>query len=161
MPSGKTHLKLEAMILFLWTALSVLCVLKQWIEPYQAVLFLCFYLFSMLFLSPDLDLSKSDAFARWGPLRWVWLPYAWLFRHRQISHHPLWGPLSRITTLAVVFLLGILVYQVATGKPAPRFSLSPAGWAAACVGLYLPNLEHIVADRLTTTWLRKSRRRRL
>jgi len=161
MPSGKTHLKLEAMILVLWTGLAIVFVLQKWIEGYQALLFLGCYIFSMLFMSPDLDLSKSDAFTRWGWLRWIWVPYARIFRHRQASHHPLWGPLSRILAIAMLFFAAIVVYVLITGNPAPHMSLSLDVWIPGVLGLYLPNLEHIFADGLLTMWRRKCRRHRL
>jgi uncharacterized metal-binding protein len=161
MPSGKTHLRIEAMILVLWAALSILFVLRHWITSSQALLFLGTYVFSMFLLSPDLDLSKSDAFGRWGILRWIWLPYAWLFRHRQVSHHPLWGPASRISYIAILVLSATLIYLVSTGRPGPRLRLSFVNALPVLLGLYLPNIEHICADRISTARRRKRRRRQL
>ena len=161
MPSGKTHLRIETLILVLWAGLSVLLVLREWITSSQALLFLGSYVFSMVLMSPDLDLSKSDAFCRWGVLRWIWLPYAWIFRHRQTSHHPLLGPLSRILYIGILVLAGTFIYLVGTGNLGPRLGLSIELVLPACLGLYLPNLEHILADRISTSCRRKRRRRRL
>ena len=161
MPSGKTHLRIEAVILVLWSGLSVYLVLREWITTSQALLFLGSYLFSMILMSPDLDLSKSDAFYRWGVLRWIWLPYVWIFRHRQMSHHPLLGPLSRIVYIGILVLAATFIYLVSTGNPGPRLRLSMEAVLLACLGLYLPNLEHILADQVSTSRRRKRRRRRL
>jgi uncharacterized metal-binding protein len=161
MPSGKTHLKIEAMILVLWAGLSILLVMQNLIAPSQALLFLGSYVFSMFLMSPDLDLSKSDAFGRWGILRWIWLPYAWIFRHRQMSHHPLLGPLSRIAYIAILVLAGIFAYLATTGNPGPRLKLSIAVILPVFLGLYIPNLEHVFADRVSTARRRKRRRHRL
>ena len=161
MPSGKTHLKIESLILLLWAGISSLLVLRTWIAIPQALLFIGSYVFSMVLMSPDLDLSKSDAFDRWGTLRWIWLPYAWIFRHRRTSHHPLLGPLSRILSIGILVLAATFIYLVATGNPGPRLRLSVGVVLPVCVGLYLPNLEHILADRVSTSRRRKRRRRRL
>ena len=161
MPSGKTHLRIEAVILVLWSGLSAYLVLREWITTSQALLFLGSYLFSMILMSPDLDLSKSDAFYRWGVLRWIWLPYAWIFRHRQMSHHPLLGPLSRIVYIGILVLAATFIYLVSTGNPGPRLQLSMEAVLLVCLGLYLPNLEHILADQVSTSRRRKRRRRRL
>lgn len=161
MPSGKTHLKIESLLLLLWTGLAVLLILREWMTIPQAILSLGSYVFSVLMLSPDLDLSKSDAFYRWGVLRWIWLPYVWIFRHRQMSHHPLLGPLSRIVYIGILVLAATFIYLVSTGNPGPRLQLSMEAVLLVCLGLYLPNLEHILADRISTFYRRKRRRRRL
>jgi uncharacterized metal-binding protein len=161
MPSGKTHLKIEAMILVLWVGLSILFAVRDLITHSQALLFLGAYVFSMFLMSPDLDLSKSDAFGRWGVFRWIWLPYAWIFRHRQMSHHPLLGPLSRIAYIAILVRAATFVYLVSTGNPGPRVRLSAAAIVPVFFGLYAPNLEHVVADRISTARRRKRRRHRL
>lgn len=161
MPSGKTHLRIEAMILVLWAAGSALLVWRELIAISQALLFLGSYVFSMFLMSPDLDLSKSDAFDRWGMLRWIWLPYAWIFRHRQMSHHLLLGPLSRILYMGTLVLAASFVFLLATGNPEPRLRLSIQVVWPVCLGLYLPNIEHILADRISTLRRRKRRNRRL
>jgi uncharacterized metal-binding protein len=161
MSSGKTHLKIEAMLLILWAGLLALLALRGWITIAQALLFVGSYLLSMALLSPDLDLSKSDAFHRWGVLRWIWLPYAWIFRHRQASHHPLLGPLSRVIYVGVIVLAATLIYVLSTGDPGPRLRFPVDAVLPICLGLYVPNLEHILADRMSTSRRRKLRKRRL
>ena len=161
MPSGRTHLKIESVMLVLWAAGSTLLVLRETIAIPQALLFVGSYLFSMLLMSPDLDLSSSGAFQRWRGLRWIWLPYAWIFHHRQTSHHPLLGPLSRILYLETLVAVVTFVYVLATGGRSPRFRLSIQMIWPICLGLYLPNIEHILADRISTSWRRKRRRRQL
>jgi len=161
MPSGRTHLRIESLILVLWMGLSALLVLREWIAISQMLLFLGSYVFSMFLMSPDLDLSKSAPFYRWGVLRWFWLPYAWIFRHRQTSHHPLLGPLSRLLYIGILVLAATFIYLAVTGNPGPRLQLSVQAIIPVCLGLYLPNLEHILADRISTSYRRKRRKRGL
>jgi uncharacterized metal-binding protein len=161
MPSGKTHLKIEWMFLVLWAGIAALLVRQREATVVQASLFVAAYVFSMLLLSPDLDLSDSRAHERWGVLRWLWLPYAWAFRHRQLSHHLLWGPLSRVAYIGGLTLAATWVYLEITKSPAPRIRLSAAVLVPICLGVYLPNVEHILADRIVTSHKRRRGRRRL
>ena len=161
MPSGRTHLKLE-------TALLVPCLgalgwlyWKQGV-PWQTLnAFFGAYVFAMLWLSPDLDLTTSSALNRWGPLRWIWLPYAWVFRHRQSSHHLLLGPLTRILYL-VLLLAGLLWGVLAIlGEPLPKLQISTLVLGAIVAGMFVQNTVHILADRVSTSWRRRRRKRRL
>ena len=161
MPSGKTHLKIEAILLVVLLGVVTLLTVHSRVNWQQALLFFGSYVFSMFLMSPDLDLSKSDAFQRWGLLRWMWFPYAWIFRHRQISHHPLLGPLSRILYIGILVLVPTWIYLVSTGNPSPRLMLSVNVLLPVFVGLYMPNIEHIAADRISTAYRRKRRRRQL
>jgi uncharacterized metal-binding protein len=157
MPSGKTHLQIEWILLMGWAGIALLFWLRAWTTLPHVALFLGAYVFSMLLMSPDLDLSTSAAFHRWGPLRGFWLPYVWIFRHRQRSHHLFWGPMSRILYLVLLGLAGAAVYLLCVGRPRPRLVVSVGVFAPLLAGLYLPNLEHIAADRVST-WVRRKRR---
>jgi len=128
----------------------------------QAILtFAVSYILSMALLSPDLDLSRSRASRRWGLLRWLWVPYAIVFRHRQMSHHLILGPLTRVLYLLAIGLALAFVYMVLTRR-ALQFSIPPlSSILAALLGLYLPNLTHILSDRLHSEWRRRRALRRL
>ena len=161
MPSGKTHLHIETGILILLAAAATAMMFLgevEWKEVKKPVL--CFfgaYLFSSLFLSPDMDLGKSDPQNRWGIFRVLWKPYAKVFHHRGASHNPLLGPLSRI------LYLGINVFAVWSGLHY-WFSVDMVElkdllkwwkkvfndkwlWATV-VGLLLPNQIHLLADKM-------------
>jgi len=121
--------------------------------------FLCAYLFSSLFLSPDLDLARSCASRRWGIGRIVWFPYAALCHHRRISHHLLFGPLTRIGYLGGILLGLLFVLASATGR---SVSFARPSWqivAAILSGLYLPNQVHILVDRISSLSRRQVRKR--
>ena len=158
MPSGKIHLRIEVVALAL--CIGVLLLVRNAIAIRTAfiVLFSISYCVSMLLLSPDLDLADSRATRRWGPLRFLWFPYAALFKHRQISHQLLLGPLTRILYF-LALLLGIAYLAVAAVGLVMPIS-SPPRWALAPValGLYLPNVIHILADRVHTATKHRDRR---
>ena len=154
MPSGRTHLRIEGLLLAAWTVIAVLCARHGWVGTAEIGGFVVSYLFSMLLLSPDLDLAKSDSYRRWGPLRWLWTPYAVAFRHRRVSHHPLFGPITRIAYVGILALAGLAIYAAARRRPVPQLVLPVKLVFAVLIGLYLPNLTHIVADGLQSVWVR-------
>ncbi len=64
------------------------------------------YLGSNYLFSNDLDLH-SESYDRWGPLRFIWLPYQRVIHHRSvISHGFVIGPLLRVVYfISVVYIL--------------------------------------------------------
>jgi len=156
MPSGRTHLRIEAVLLFGWTALGGWLLAASAVPVESVIAFVLAYAFSMVLLSPDLDLVRSRAFRRWGKMRWIWAPYALLFRHRRLSHHPLLGPATRIAYLALIAAVVTSAVVLLVGRPL-RIAIPPAEIVLGGVlGLYLPNLTHVLADR-TVSALRRRR----
>ena len=161
MPSGSVHLKIEAGLLFGWTGLAGYLLSHRAITVEMIVAFVLAYAFSMLFLSPDLDLARSRAARRWGNARWLWTPYALIFRHRGLSHHPLVGPVTRIVYVSVAAGALFAVVAVLIGRSV-RIAIPPASLLLSVLaGLYVPNLTHIVADRAGSAWRRRRGRKRL
>jgi len=158
MPSAKTHLCIEMVTLGVCILPLSYLLIGGGIGPNETASFLGAYLFSSLFLSPDLDLARSRAARRWGLGRVLWLPYSALFRHRRLSHHLVWGPLTRILylggfVLAAAFGIALVTNAELAWPAWPRSLL-----VSIFCGLYLPNQIHIVVDHL---WSMFTRRRRL
>ena len=159
MPLGKTHLKIE---LTVWAACAVGSVFlrtKGALSWTTGGSFLSSYLFSSLFLSPDLDLAQRRASRRWGIGRVVWFPYAAMCRHRRLSHHLLFGPLTRILYLGGIVLGLLFGLAFLTGR---SVSFSRPSWqvvAAILSGLYLPNQIHILVDWISSFRRRQARKR--
>ena len=62
-------------------------------------------LFGGLMFGPDLDI-QSKQYTRWGPLRFLWLPYKVVFKHRsRWSHGIVFGTLIRVVYFAAVVTL--------------------------------------------------------
>ncbi|MFC2082013.1 DUF2227 family putative metal-binding protein [Candidatus Bipolaricaulota bacterium] len=159
MPSGKTHLRVEiGLLVACWLPLAVWFLIEGWAAPNDIAAFVFAYAFSSLFLSPDLDLRTSRPYLRWGVLRWLWAPYALVFRHRQRSHHVLLGPLSRIAYLGIIVVGGAFAYLAVARRVMPDLQLPMGILAAIGCGLYVPNLTHVLLDRMRPA---RSHRRRL
>lgn len=159
MPSGKTHTRIDLLMLvvlvvvasYFWDPLTDYFGRDRFVE-YGGV-FVVAYFFGTFLLSPDMDLNTSDPMKNWGVLRLLWRPYAQLFKHRGFSHVPILGTLTRIVYIV------LLVYVLC----AVANALFDMGWelsidnlkdidkkSVLCglCGLCLPDLFHIVADRM-------------
>jgi uncharacterized metal-binding protein len=154
MPSGKAHLKFELVTLPLWTVGGAV-VGVPWKE---LVIFTFSYVGASLLLSPDVDLADSAPARRWGVLRLLWLPYAYFFRHRGISHSILFGPLTRVLYLGfLAFLVWVALYLALGVKLGWRWPPSSFVAAFAC-GVYLSNLLHVLLDHLVSLWRHRNMR---
>ena len=158
MPSAKTHLWIEMVALGVCILPLGYLLINGSIGPNEMASFLGAYLFSSFFLSPDLDLARSRASRRWGLSRVLWLPYSALFRHRRLSHHLIWGPLTRILYLGGFVLAATFGIASATNAKLSWPTWPRSFLVAIFCGLYLPNQIHIMVDHL---WSRFRRRRHL
>jgi uncharacterized metal-binding protein len=105
------------------------------------------YLFSLLWLSPDLDVDRgSGSLRRWGPLRYLWYPYKELFRHRGISHSIILGPLTRVLYMGTV--LWTMTWVLSIGLTVPR--LDQGFLYPFLLGMWLPDALHCLLDRMVT-----------
>ncbi len=113
MPSGRTHDSIT-----LWSLPLVAGLTFERTQSSGLTLIVSGgFLFGGLMFGPDLDIY-SRQYRRWGPLRWIWLPYRRGMRHRSIlSHGPLVGTLVRVLYLmswvGVLGLMTILVGAIA------------------------------------------------
>jgi len=148
MPGGKTHLRIELGLLGLMSAGGAVLWWQGTIGEKELGAFLGAYLFSSLFLSPDLDLWESRATRRWWIGRILWYPYSKVFRHRRASHHLILGPLTRIVYLGGLVLLGAWGWSRITHQRLLLPSLRTEILLPIIIGLYIPNQVHIMTDRI-------------
>ena len=108
------------------------------------------FAFGSLFLSPDLDLNRgSRAQKRWGIFRVFWLPYAWLFAHRGVSHMPVLGTVTRIVYFGLVawgtaVLLGSVGVRISF-EPQVLFTEKGLLFLA---GIFASSFAHYLGDRI-------------
>jgi uncharacterized metal-binding protein len=124
--------------------------------------------FGGLMFGPDLDI-QSRQYTRWGPLRFLWLPYKVAFRHRsRWSHGIVFGTLIRVVYFAAVvtllawacvyaravFLAGgtppgwreVMHAWVAVEAAAAGYGVGPRFLLAALAGLWWGAASHTLAD---------------
>ena len=159
MPAGKVHLRIELGLFFVLMICGGIFVEQGMLSLRVVGAFLGAYLFSSLFLSPDLDLWESRATRRWGIGRILWYPYSKLFHHRRVSHHLIFGPLTRIIYLGTFVVLGGWSWSWVTGRSMRPPKVAGIVIISVILGLYLPNQIHIVVDRAWSRIRRWKRRR--
>ncbi|MFP4588707.1 MAG: DUF2227 family putative metal-binding protein [Candidatus Acetothermia bacterium] len=148
MPSYGVHQTLEASVFLplsgglfvLFEGLGFAVDLPLWVAYAGA------YFFSSFFLSPDLDMKGSACRSHWGVLSPLWVPYSKLFKHRKISHNPLFGPLTRVVYLGIWIFVLLLICSGSFQIVEDLFRQDPRWYVMVGLGLYFPNLIHIVAD---------------
>jgi uncharacterized metal-binding protein len=166
MPSGKTHDRITLM-------LAVPTAGVAWLvtrDPASTAVATLAMLFGGFMFGPDLDID-SKQYRRWGPVRWVWLPYRAALRHRsRLSHGILFGTAFRVlyflVVVGVVLTAGLAVRDVYLYQLpiAPNLAARGAGdvWAvvggvepkcsiSAFAGLWLGAASHTLADVIGST----------
>lgn len=96
------------------------------------------HLLGTYYLSPDLDLD-STIYKRWGGIRWVWLPYKNLVKHRSFISHSVVGGLLRPLYFAGV--LGIMYLLLAGFSQVTAYLFLDQSLKS----IFLHAKEHIVA----------------
>ncbi len=132
------------------------------------------FLVGGLMLGPDLDIH-SVQYTRWGPLRWIWLPYQRAIKHRSsLSHGPIIGTTLRVVYLSIWLAVFTLVsiellnflwdmqLSWSTLRHPFRALLKKyvVEWIAILIGLELGSISHSVSDAVGSHRVRKKRHRR-
>ena len=175
MPSGRTHDRITLWILPLLAGITF--GLTQRAEV--TILITAGFLFGGLMFGPDLDIHSAQ-YKRWGPLRWIWLPYRKAMHHRSLlSHGFLIGTLGRIIYFTIWLSLGISLgivsfaivrhylgnlpdWPASAQKSSQTLASTvliaiwqhPLESLAALVGLELGALSHIIADTIGSAYKR-------
>ena len=93
MPDYKVHQKVNAIILTIFTLISltlfVLCSIPITIHH---ITFAISFILSSWILTPDLD-TKSIPFYRWSHAKIVWKVFHMFSKHRGILHNPIFSPI--------------------------------------------------------------------
>jgi uncharacterized metal-binding protein len=181
MPSGRRHDSIT-----LWTLPWVVGLTFE--RTRNGVLTLAVaggFLFSGLMFGPDLDIY-SRQYQRWGPLRWMWLPYRRHMRHRSFwSHGPLVGTVGRVLYLVAWLGIGGIVAALVCAIAAYGLGKLPDWhqaveqivnggwlwlgrslqqdaplWIALWIGLELGAMSHSLCDWLGSAYRRLRRPRR-
>ncbi|MGD1936924.1 MAG: metal-binding protein [Cyanophyceae cyanobacterium] len=162
MPSGKTHDRITAWGLPMVAAATF----GAFRDPAITLALTGGFAAGGFFLSPDLDIH-SVPYKRWGPLRWIWLPYRKMFRHRSPwTHGVLIGTTVRVAyfmvwVAAAVAVAGAVAALLAggggdgAGQEAIATVITMAQWLwrqpllwGVAAGLELGALSHVTADFL-------------
>ena len=146
MPSYQIHDKINIALLVL--ILPALIYLN--VDFVTVFIFALSFTFGTFFLSPDLDIN-SKIFKRWKLLRIFWCPYKEIFSHRQLSHHPIFGPISLICYLFALVILVLYVVNADITRVDIRLLIIIAGMVTAIEA-------HIVTDLIGSVKKKKGKK---
>ena len=160
MPSGKTHTRIDVLFLAfvvgcaVWFRQDLTGIFGRDRFTELAATYAMAYLLSTFLLSPDLDLRENQSKKNWGLLRYLWGPYAGLFKHRGISHTPFLGTLTRLIYLLVAVYVVLAVLNALFDL---NLGLSPRSLVAtdrqlaltALSGICTPDLLHVLTDKVS------------
>ena len=169
MPSGRTHDRVT-----LWTLPWIVGFSYLLTRSGELTLIVAgAFLFSGLMFGPDLDIY-SVQYQRWGVLRWIWLPYQSLLRHRSfLSHGLIIGTVFRLFYLSSI-LTFLAVIGVTISQLVWRFNWNLQQFLpqiiqlirsqylleviACLVGLEVGAMSHSISDWLGSTCQRSQKR---
>ncbi len=174
MPAGRTH---DRITLWCLPVVTISSFGFTYSLPLTVIVSLSFLVGGFM-LGPDLDI-RSIQYARWGPLRWIWLPYQRAIKHRsQLSHGPIIGTALRVAYLMVwLWLFAIasmtilnvlwdaqLNWQTARDPFRTVFRRYLFEWVAVVIGLELGSVSHSLSDafgsQISSRRRKKNKRRR-
>ena len=170
MPSGRTHDRITFWCLPAVVIPTALITRSPVINRIVSASFLI----GGLMLGPELDIH-SEQYTRWGPLRWIWLPYQIAIKHRSpISHGPIIGTALRVLYLsfwlALFALLSVetlnwvwdakLSWEILRDPFRNLFQKYVIEWVAVVVGLELGSVSHSVSDSIGSYLVSKRKKKK-
>jgi len=141
MPGYNTH-RIFNYIIFIAAVLSVYYSGILQLSPGQLLAIGLGFYIGTEFVTPDLDIDSS-AYKRWGRLRFIMLPYKWLFKHRQSSHNIIYGAIIRI--LYITPIIAALYYFIFKSLPLENI-LFPVYIFIFMGGIIVANALHVILD---------------
>jgi uncharacterized metal-binding protein len=117
---------------------------QSFLDLYQFIVLVAGFYIGTEFVTPDLDV-ESRAINRWGPLKVLWWPYMWMFKHGQSSHNIFYGAVVRVLYFSLI--IAGLYYLIF--KTVPTDITIPAVFLYVLLaGIVLANALHVMLDML-------------
>lgn len=167
MPSGKTHEKVNFIFLFIIIFFLLISGSYYFIGIFGALisLFTAFgFYFGTYYFSPDLD-TKSRPFYKWRLLRFIWIPYQKIFKHRSFwTHGILIGDVVRFLYFSIFIYIFYSVSitflkidpNVAETNIIVFIKTYKFYFLSFFIGNVLASFAHIIADKTVSGFKRKS-----
>jgi uncharacterized metal-binding protein len=150
MPDGKNHNIINITVLLLiisgfyslFTRADIILPIEY--LNFQIIsVFSISYLFGTFFLSPDLDI-RSSPYERWGIFRFLWWPYKFMFKHRGLSHHFIFGPLTILANFTLILMPVLVLAEFNIYRVPVEFI------TAVVLGIWVSIELHIMADMVVS-----------
>ena len=142
-PNYKSHDRINGLILS-----GIVAGLAYYhVSGWYVLAFAVAYLIGTYLVTPDLDLD-SRIYKRWGWLKIFWCPYKEVFKHRQCSHHLIFGPLSLVIYITVLIFIPVYYFKV-------EIPITFEYILIATAGLVLAIEIHIMTDAMSNILKRR------
>jgi uncharacterized metal-binding protein len=110
------------------------------------LLFSSVFAYATLFFSPDLDLAHQiKLFSLRGLLTLPFRLYSMIFRHRGISHHPLFGTITRLAWMGGCFY-AVLFLFFSIKNPSSIFLDYRQEFIYGISAIFCADLSHLLLD---------------
>lgn len=106
MPNHRTHEKINIAVLII-----LLILIAPLTNIATAIVFTVAFILCTFYITPDLDIN-SKPYRRWKLLRIIWWPYKRMFKHRGLSHNPIFGPLSLIGYIIIIPIIITIFFRL-------------------------------------------------
>lgn len=136
--------------------------------PVAAVCVTAGHVVGTYWLSPDLDLTEAGSHIdnRWGPLRFIWIPYGRMIEHRSLLSHSGVSAVLRLAYvaawvefgLALLHMAGLVDFHTVNAGVAQFIDHNRAACLWFVAGLIMADVVHVLADKVSTA-LKRSKRR--
>ena len=157
MASGKTHEKINYTA---YAGLLIILILMGFQNMWLTLWLTVGVIFGTRYFGPDLDL-KSSLYYRWGKMKWIWIPYQRMFKHRSIfTHGFVIGDIIRVIYFGV-FVLGM----IALINYAFNISINQSIWTLVSkfstefsfifIGILIASIFHTIVDLGLSAYKRK------
>jgi len=100
MPGDEGHIKWAQRVVFVASVVMY----SLGVDLLNIILLAGIFMFGTKYVSPDLDID-SKPYQRWGILKVFMWPFVKVMSHRQLSHHPIFGPIIVVSYFSLVVLL--------------------------------------------------------
>lgn len=151
MPLYKTHIKFNIFLLFL--ILPAMYFIFH-IKTTFIIIFTLSFIYSTLFMNPDVDIcDKIKLFSIKGFFTIPFRLYAKVFKHRKTSHHIIFGTISRIGFLLILFFLIIFLLDLTPLLKIPFLNFLKTYKTYilySILGIFVADFLHIILDKKIT-----------
>jgi len=138
MPNSKSHDSITFM-----TSIIIFCTSLMFVPIIYSIIWLLFYLFAGYMFNGDLDIH-SKPYTRWGFLRFIWIPYQRIFKHRsKYTHGFLIGTLIRLIWILIIPILIVFFFKIPVLFLIIQFKFYII---TSLIGLEMGAMSHSIAD---------------
>lgn len=141
MPCYKTHNRFNIALVLPVLVAAQIAIFK--FQSQEVIIFAIAFIYTTLFANPDMDLaSKIKLTSLRGFLSFPFRLYSKVFKHRGLSHHVLWGSLTRIMWIGAFFAFLMWFLGI-------KWQLFPANTLyiyIALFGIFSADIAHIALD---------------